>query len=148
MFTKIFTNCKNGHLLRSTHNVTRFKNRTSLKTLNGLETQDVSFVFKSHPWFSSFSAKNNSSRLPPHPLHLAYAVSGYQHQLLASTVDNSAGARCSITCHGIGCRPSWRYVIYHPSIRTVASGVVGVVVGVCNRSQMRTTTYTCLRNFG
>jgi len=38
--------------------------------------------------------------------------------------------------------PYWRYVIYRPSIRTVASGVVGVVVvvvGVCNRSQMRTT---------
>ena len=27
---------------------------------------------------------------------------------------------------------------------TVASGVVVVVVGVCNRSQMRTSKYTCL----
>jgi len=48
-------------------------------------------------------------------------------------------------------RSYWRYVIYRPSIRTVASGIVGVVVvvvvGVCNRSQMRTTNCTCLRNF-
>jgi len=43
----------------------------------------------------------------------------------------------------------WRYVIYRPSIRTVASGVVGVVVvGVCYRSQMTTTKCTCVRNFG
>jgi len=36
--------------------------------------------------------------------------------------------------------------ICHPSGCTVASGVVGVVVvvGVCNRSQMRTTKYTFL----
>jgi len=40
--------------------------------------------------------------------------------------------------------------ICRPSGCTVASGVVGVgvvvvvVVGVCNRSQMRTSKYTCL----
>jgi len=35
--------------------------------------------------------------------------------------------------------------ICHPSGCTVASGVVGVVVvGVCNRSQMRTSKYACL----
>ena len=35
--------------------------------------------------------------------------------------------------------------IYRPSGCTVASGVVGVVVvGVCNRSQMRTSKLTCL----
>jgi len=35
-------------------------------------------------------------------------------------------------------------VICHPSDRTVASGVVVVVVGVCKRSQMRTSKCTCL----
>ena len=34
--------------------------------------------------------------------------------------------------------------ICRPSGCTVASGVVGVVVGICNRSQMRTSKCTCL----
>jgi len=34
--------------------------------------------------------------------------------------------------------------IRRPSGCTVASGVVGVVVGVCNRFQMRTSKCTCL----
>ena len=34
--------------------------------------------------------------------------------------------------------------ICRTSDRTVASGVVGVVVGVCNHSQMRTSKCTCL----
>ena len=34
--------------------------------------------------------------------------------------------------------------ICRPSGCTVASGVVDVVVGVCNRSQMRTSKCTCL----
>jgi len=35
-------------------------------------------------------------------------------------------------------------VICRPSGCTVASGVVVIVVGVCNRSQMRTSKCTCL----
>ena len=43
----------------------------------------------------------------------------------------------------------WSLAICRPSGRTVVSGVVGVVivvvvVGVCNRSQMRTSKCTCL----
>jgi len=34
--------------------------------------------------------------------------------------------------------------ICRPNDHTVASGVVGVVVGVCNCSQMRTSKSTCL----
>ena len=34
--------------------------------------------------------------------------------------------------------------ICRPSGCTVASGVVSVVVGVCNRSQMRTSKFICL----
>jgi len=41
------------------------------------------------------------------------------------------------------CGASDSLAICHPSGCTVASGVV-VVVGVCNRSQMRTSKFTCL----
>jgi len=48
-------------------------------------------------------------------------------------------------CASVTKQHNWRYVTL-VSGYTVASGivVVGVVVGVCNRSQMRTSKCTCL----
>jgi len=58
-----------------------------------------------------------------------------------------SGATWRIRLIDAGCRSPYRSIllpICRPSGCTVVSGVVVVVVGDCNRSQMRTSKCTCL----